>query len=79
MHADVASICRIPIGNSRDDMWAWKHDKSGIFSVRSAYKILCQQRNRPEGELNHRGGLESVGRNYGAFGSRQRSAIFGGE
>ena len=48
MPTDVQSICRIPIGNIGEDIWAWKHDKFGNFSVRSAYKALCQQRQRSD-------------------------------
>jgi hypothetical protein len=43
---DVEAICRLPIGHVPEDTWAWKHDKHGNFTVRSAYKVLIHERRR---------------------------------
>ena len=40
---DAAAMCEIPIGRFFDDDWAWFHEKSGNFSVRSAYRMLAAQ------------------------------------
>jgi hypothetical protein len=38
---DSEVISNIPICTRRqDDFWAWHYEKSGIFSVRSAYRML---------------------------------------
>jgi len=39
--ADVESIINIPLSTRRQaDFWAWHHEKKGVFSVRSAYRML---------------------------------------
>ena len=37
---DVAAISAIPLGRFYDDDWAWSHEKSGNFTVRSICKLL---------------------------------------
>jgi hypothetical protein len=38
---DIETIRSIPLGTvSHDDIWAWHFEKNGIFSVRSAYRML---------------------------------------
>lgn len=38
-------IANIPICTRRqDDFWAWHYERSGLFSVRSAYRMLVNQR-----------------------------------
>jgi hypothetical protein len=41
---DVEAICNIPIGRFSEDEWAWAYEKSGYFTVRSAYKLLAAPR-----------------------------------
>ena len=42
---DAEAILRIPV-NAGEDFWAWQPDKMGIFSVRSAYKLLTEEQGR---------------------------------
>jgi hypothetical protein len=40
-------ISQIPLSTRRQvDFWAWHYDKNGIFSVRSAYHMLVDTRER---------------------------------
>jgi hypothetical protein len=39
---DVQAILKIPTGGMEDDMWAWKLERHGNFTMRSAYKALLQ-------------------------------------
>jgi ribonuclease HI len=44
---DVEIIQLIPISQTNQpDFWAWQYDKMGIFSVRSAYKMMEETRRR---------------------------------
>lgn len=44
---DVEAILNIPICTRRqDDFWAWHYDKNGLFSVRSAYRMLVNTKER---------------------------------
>jgi ribonuclease HI len=39
---DIEVITSIPLSTRRmDDCWAWHFEKTGIFSVRSAYRMIC--------------------------------------
>ena len=40
---DVSVICRIPISNSAEDIWAWQPEKHGHFTVKSAYRVLLSK------------------------------------
>jgi ribonuclease HI len=52
---DVEAILSIPVSTSRmEDFWAWKHERTGIFSVRSAYRMLVNVRSRREAWLDGR-------------------------
>ena len=43
--ADIDVILNIPLCNrSQLDFWAWHHDKKGVFTVRSAYRMLIMRR-----------------------------------
>jgi hypothetical protein len=37
---DAAAILRTLVRAQYDDMWAWEHEKHGVYSVRSAYRLL---------------------------------------
>jgi hypothetical protein len=49
---DIEVIMAIPIGNAGfDDFWAWHGERTGVFSVRSAYRMLVNSRIRREAWL----------------------------
>jgi hypothetical protein len=37
---DAEAILRLPVGRGDHDVWAWDMEKSGIYSVKTAYKLL---------------------------------------
>jgi len=41
---DAEAIQRIPIRSQLDDFWAWEPKKYGVYSVKSAYKLLDMRR-----------------------------------
>ena len=41
---DAAAILRQPLGRGDGDFWAWEPERSGIYSVRSAYKIIYRRK-----------------------------------
>ncbi|GJN09925.1 hypothetical protein PR202_ga27979 [Eleusine coracana subsp. coracana] len=50
--ADREAILNIPIcTRQQQDYWAWHHEKKGMFTVRSAYRMLISGK-----ALLHRGG-----------------------
>ena len=52
---DVEAILEIPLSHRRQgDFWSWHHDRKGIFSVHSAYKMLIATRERREAWMEHR-------------------------
>jgi hypothetical protein len=52
---DVEVICNIPvIMRWQQDFWAWHYERRGSFSVRSAYKMLVDDRQRIRAWLEDR-------------------------
>jgi hypothetical protein len=52
---NVDLILQIPLSNMRqEDTWVWHYDRRGLFSVRSAYRMLIETRDRREAWLDHR-------------------------
>jgi hypothetical protein len=50
---DYEIIENIPLSTRRQtDFWAWHYDRKGVFSVRSAYKLLVQTRENRTAWLN---------------------------
>jgi hypothetical protein len=43
---DAAAILRTPIQAQADDLWTWDHEKHGVYSVKSAYRLLDSNRIR---------------------------------
>jgi hypothetical protein len=41
---DIEEICKIRLSNMiRDDTIVWHYEKSGIFSIRNAYRLALQE------------------------------------
>jgi hypothetical protein len=50
---DVEAIQATPISTTRfDDFWAWHHERTGVFSVRSAYRMVVNSKRRREAWLD---------------------------
>jgi hypothetical protein len=59
---DASPIMQIPVctGNI-DDFWAWNFEKSGIFIVRSTYRMILETKKRREDSLDgHAGSSNNV-------------------
>ena len=58
---DVDVIMSIPLSfRVQQDFWAWHYDKRGIFSVRSAYRMLSAIKFQREDWLEHRTGHSNI-------------------
>ena len=58
---DVDVILNIPLSSRvQHDFWAWHYDRRGIFSVRSAYKMLSGIRQQREDWLEQRTSRSNV-------------------
>jgi hypothetical protein len=40
LQADANAIRTIPLGRLQEDLWAWSAEKNGIYSVKSAYRLM---------------------------------------
>lgn len=52
---DAAAILRTPVRTQHDDVWAWEPEKHGVYSVKSAYRLLDLNRIR-NNEVQSEGG-----------------------
>jgi hypothetical protein len=44
---DIDAIIHIPLSMRRqEDFWAWHHETNGIFTVRSAYRMMVEAKRR---------------------------------
>ena len=42
---DIEAIANIPLcTDGKEDFWAWQYEWTGVFSVRSAYRMLVQRK-----------------------------------
>uniref|UniRef100_A0A452XY77 Reverse transcriptase zinc-binding domain-containing protein n=1 Tax=Aegilops tauschii subsp. strangulata TaxID=200361 RepID=A0A452XY77_AEGTS len=58
---DTAAIQRIPICTRNfKDFWSWGFEKNGIFSVRSAYRMIVATKTRREDWLDQRAGTSNT-------------------
>lgn len=54
---DVDIVLNIPLSSRvQEDFWAWHYDKRGIFSVRSAYRMITAIKAQREDWVEHRSG-----------------------
>ena len=52
---DIEAIQKIPISFIRQpDFWAWHYDKRGLFTVKSAYRMIMDTKRRREKNLEGR-------------------------
>ena len=78
MPMDADTILGIPLcTRNMDDFWAWHYEKHGIFSVKSAYKMLIATRQRREAWLEGRAGPSSSGAEKGAWKSLWNTKVPG--
>jgi hypothetical protein len=58
---DAQVIKNIPLSyNRQDDFWAWHYERSGLFSVKSAYRMLIHIRNQRQDWLDSRAGVSDI-------------------
>jgi hypothetical protein len=54
---DVEMVKQIPLSYTiQQDSWAWHYERNGVFSVRSAHKMLAETKHRRENWLEKRAG-----------------------
>ena len=76
MPFDVSVITNIPICTmNMPDFWSWAHDRSGQFSVRSAYNMLVTTRNRREAWLEGSAGSSSARTEEGSWKSLWKTEV----
>jgi hypothetical protein len=79
IQTDRRAILQIPLGRFADDEWAWSREKNGIFSVRSAYRLISsiQRASQPSGS----GEFHSVCWNklWRDYKFCQKFGVFGGQ
>ena len=64
---DARTILGIPLCTSNmEDFWSWSHEKKGLFSVKSAYRMLVSTRQRREAWLENREGSSTAAKEEGA-------------
>ena len=58
---DADAVRSIPLSTRRyNDFWAWHYEKMGLFTVRSAYRILVQKKENATSWLENRPGRSNV-------------------
>lgn len=58
---DASSILQIPICTTNiNDFWSWNFQKSGRFTVHSAYRIIIETKKRREDWLEERAGSSNT-------------------
>lgn len=72
---DKQAILSIPVCTRQmDDHWAWNFERNGVFSVRSAYRMLIDTKRRREDWLEGRSGssdIEAEGKSWETLWSVQ--------
>jgi hypothetical protein len=41
IEADVQAVKRVPLGRSAADVWAWSREIHGLYTIKSAYRVLA--------------------------------------
>jgi hypothetical protein len=48
VHMDDVAIKHIPLAHFGEDFWAWTKEKHGLYSIRSAYRMLADEAHQME-------------------------------
>lgn len=60
IHFDAQAVQRISLGRPQEDFWAWESERHGLYTVRSAYRVLAekeaQERDFKSGQADHSAG-----------------------
>jgi hypothetical protein len=60
MHShDIKEVCKLRLSNTMEDTIAWHYERSGLFSVRSAYRLalkIDQEEKRASGSSSRSDG-----------------------
>ena len=65
---DVEYILSIPLSSVPfDDEWAWFFEKSGMFTVKSAYRMINSIKSRREQWLYHQSGASNIQKEEGSW------------
>jgi len=58
---DSKAILQIPLSlRKQEDCWAWHHERNGLFSVRSAYRMLIQAKKSREDYFESRASCSDI-------------------
>lgn len=76
---DAEAILRIPVRGLGEDLWAWEPEKHGIYSVKSAYKLLDTMRWRQENAERAGASEDDTWRRIGSWICHRKLKFFGGE
>lgn len=58
---DVDAVLNIPLSSyNEDDSWAWHYEKSGCFTVRSAYRLIMETKRRRVDWLEHNASSSNI-------------------
>lgn len=50
---DEKAVLGIPIGRFQEDTWAWSAEKHGMYTVKSAYRLLASKSRLDEYRKNN--------------------------
>lgn len=73
---DAAAMLDIPVcARAIDDFWSWNFEKIGVFSVRSAYRMLVAIKKRREDWLENRAGSSNSPGNEKSWSTRWKIPV----
>ena len=78
LHMDAKVILGIPLCTKNvDDFWSWRHERNGLFSIKSAYRMLVSTRQRREAWLENRPGPSNSATEEGELKKLWRTEVLG--
>lgn len=73
---DAKTVLAIPLcTRNLQDFWSWNHERTGCFSVKSAYKMLVATRQRREAWLEGSAGSSSTAQEEGSWKSMWKTQV----